>query len=153
MFFCLHNPPSISNKSVKNKQLTGTLILVWLELDVNRCGMQLERSSNSRQREIEGNISIEDREFLISSLSLFKSDRWGREGRHAISSDWTHCRSAFLRTSGTFGTCVAVYIVNARKRKNPIKCLKKHGKLVLASYNGGIFKKFVLIHEFLYSLQ
>jgi len=56
------------------------------------------------------------------------------EGRHVKSSDCSLCRSAFLRKSGkccselrstTCGTFMAVYMVNARNRKNPIKCLQE----------------------------
>lgn len=100
---------------VSCKVITRTQTSVWLPVE-KLTGKQLYRSSLICQ-------------FEIPSLSLCKS---GMEGRHIKSSDCNLCKSTFLRMSGkwcsesrstTFGTCMAVYMVNARNRKNPIKCL------------------------------
>lgn len=97
--------------------LTRTQTFVLL-VAVKSSGKQLLTFSNNCLTGSEGSRSIEG--------------KWSKEGKQVHSSARSLCRSAIFSTSGkcgkecisiTCGTLIAVYIVRARKRMNPIKCL------------------------------
>lgn len=84
-------------------------------------GRQLVMSSRKCRPE-EERASMDGMAVFSSSPSRWRSGMWGREGRQLrSSSDW------FLSEwkSTTLGIFLAVYIVKARKMKNPIRCLKQ----------------------------
>lgn len=115
----------------------------------NRSGKQLYKCSMTCQPKSDGSKSIEGNVVFNSSLSLCRLGMFGKEGRHAESSARNLWRSVFFNTSGkccrewrstTLGTFIAVYMVRARKMKNPIKCLQRITKLCFKNAMFGKWK-------------